>query len=107
MPPKSELHLWEWPKVPWHTVHVEHAGPVNGNYFLILVNVHTKWVYICRVTSTTSRETIARLQHIFPQLRLPIFLVSGNGPCFTLEEFNNGVTPNKLPYPLLNSIIIV
>ena len=87
MPPKSELHPWEWPKVPWHRVHVDHAGPVNGNYFLILVDAHTKWVEICKVSGTTSKETIARLQHMFTQFGLPVSLVSDNGPCFTSQEF--------------------
>ena len=87
MPSKAALHPWEWPKVPWHRVHVDHAGPVNGNSFLILVDAHTKWVEICKVSGTTSKETIGKLQHMFAQFGLPVSLVSDNGPCFTSAEF--------------------
>ena len=42
MPQKAELHPWEWPKHPWHRVHVDYAGPIMNKYFLVLVDAHSK-----------------------------------------------------------------
>ena len=41
MPPKAELHPWEWPDRPWHRLHVDYAGPVDGRYFLVIVDAHS------------------------------------------------------------------
>ena len=88
-PPKAELHPWEWPTRPWHRIHVDYAGPVNGRYFLIIVDAHSKWVDIYHTKGTTSSETISCLQHSFAQFGLPISIVSDNGPCFTSQEFQD------------------
>ena len=95
-PPKAELHPWEWPSHPWHRIHVDYAGPVNGHYYLIIVDAHSKWVDVYHTKGTTAKETIKCLQHSFAQFGLPISIVSDNGPCFTSQEFkeftkNSGV----------------
>lgn len=87
MPPKAELHPWEWPTAPWHRLHVDYAGPVDGHYFLVVVDAHSKWVEIHKTTGTTAKETIRWLSHSFAQFGLPISIVSDNGPCFTSGEF--------------------
>ena len=86
-PPKAELHPWEWPTRPWHRIHVDYAGPVDGRYFLIIVDAHSKWVDVYHTRGTTTAETISCLQHSFAQFGLPISIVSDNGPCFTSQEF--------------------
>ena len=42
---------------------------------------------VFKVSGTTSKETIGRLQHMFAQFGLPVSLVSDNEPCFTSAEF--------------------
>ena len=86
-PPKAELHPWEWPQSPWHRIHVDYAGPVNGHYFLVVVDAHSKWVDIYPTSGTTSKETIKCLRHSFSCFGLPVSIVSDNGPCFTSGEF--------------------
>ena len=86
-PPKAELHPWEWPAQPWHRIHVDYAGPVEGRYFLIIVDAHSKWVDVYNTKGTTSAETIRCMQHSFSQFGLPISIVSDNGTCFTSQEF--------------------
>ena len=91
LPTKAELHPWEWPAHPWHRIHVDYAGPVDGRYFLIIVDAHSKWVEVYPTSGTTSRETIKCLQHTFAQLGLPVSIVSDNGPCFISQEFKDFV----------------
>ena len=86
-PRKAELHPWEWPTHPWHRLHVDFAGPVEGRYFLIIVDAHSKWVDIYHTKGMTSSETIQCLEHSFAQFGLPISIVSDNGPCFVSQEF--------------------
>ena len=88
-PPKAMLHPWEWPDRPWHRLHIDHAGPVNGQTFLIIVDAHSKWVEIFPTKGTTSKESIGCLQHIFSTFGLPVSIVSDNGPGFVSAEFED------------------
>ena len=87
LPAKAELHPWEWPTHPWHRIHVDYAGPVDGHYFLVIVDAHSKWVDIYSTSDTTTKETVKCLQHSFAQFGLPVSIVSDNGPCFASQEF--------------------
>ena len=89
LPNKAELHPWEWPTHPWHRIHVDYAGPVDGRYFLVVVDAHSKWVDIYTTSGTTAKETIKCLQHSFSTFGLPVSIVSDNGPCFTSQEFKD------------------
>ena len=89
LPAKAELHPWEWPSHPWHRMHVDYAGQLNGRYFLVIVDAHSKWVDVYPTSGTTAQETIKCLQHSFSQFGLPISIVSDNGPCFTSQEFKD------------------
>lgn len=89
MPNKAELHPWEWPKKPWHRLHIDYAGPINQDYFLIISDAHSKWCDIYRTTGTSARVTIQHLQHCFATHGLPVSIVTDNGPCFTSQEFKD------------------
>ena len=89
MPSKAELHPWEWPDRPWHRIHVDYAGPVDGRYFLVIVDAHSKWVDVYPTSGTTTKETIQCLRHSFSRFGLPVSIVSDNGPCFISEEFKD------------------
>ena len=41
-PPQAVVHPWECPKSPWIRIHVDHAGPFMGHYFLILVDAYSR-----------------------------------------------------------------
>lgn len=86
-PNKAELHPWEFPSKPWSRIHVDYAGPVNGVYFLVIVDAFSKWPEIFKTTGPSSINTIKILRHCFAKLGLPNTLVSDNGTCFTSEEF--------------------
>ena len=88
-PPKAELHPWEWPSHPWHRIHVDYAGPVQGKYYLVVVDAHSKWVEIFPTNGPSASETIKNLRHCFCQLGIPVTIVSDNGTCFTSQEFQD------------------
>ena len=87
LPPKAELHPWEWPTHPWHRLHVDYADPVSGCYFLIIVDAHYKWLDSYPTPGPTAKKTIKCLCQSFSQFGLLISIVSDNGPCFTSQEF--------------------
>ena len=87
LPAKAELHVWEWPTHPWHHIHVDYAGPIDGRYFLVVVDAHSKWVDIYSTSGTTTKETVNCLKHSFAQFGLPVSIVSDNGLCFASQEF--------------------
>ena len=50
LPPVAPLQSWEWPQRPWVRVHADYAGPFMNKYFLLLVDVHSKWIEVWPVT---------------------------------------------------------
>lgn len=95
-PPQSIVHPWECPKAPWVRVHVDHAGPFMGHYFLILVDAYSRWIEAHMVPSITTEVTIKTLRQIFSIHGLPEQLVSDNGPAFTSHDFNEFMKRNGI-----------
>ena len=58
----ATLHLWEWPRQPWHRMHLDFAWPFMGSMFLIVIDEHSKWLDVSVTQSITSSTTIKRLQ---------------------------------------------
>ena len=45
-PPKTTLHPWEFPKRPWHRLHVDFAGPIRGTTYFLVIDSYSKWLEI-------------------------------------------------------------
>lgn len=89
-PTKSTLEPWPLTKGPWQRVHVDFAGPINGYYYLVIVDAFSKWPEIFRTRSITATATIEILRETFSRYGNPDTLVSDNGTQFTgvlFEEF--------------------
>ena len=95
-PPEVPLHPWEWPTKPWVRIHVDHAGPFLGHMYFIVVDVHSKWLEVKRVSSVSSAVTITQLKALFATFGLPEQLVSDNGPAFTSSEFASFMNHNGI-----------
>ena len=80
-----------WPEshAPFERVHVDYAGPVDGNYFLIVVDAFSNYPFVCKTRGETAAETLSKLKEVFGITGLPRCLVSDNGPAFRAEEFRN------------------
>ncbi|XP_065083396.1 uncharacterized protein K02A2.6-like [Ochlerotatus camptorhynchus] len=86
-PPHSPPVPWPKPSGPWKRVHVDYAGPIDGVYYLLAIDAHSKWPEVVPTQRITSTATISILRNIFARLGMPETLVSDNGTQFTSSEF--------------------
>ncbi|CAH8652805.1 unnamed protein product [Schistosoma rodhaini] len=100
--PKAESQSWPETKKPWIRLHVDYAGPISGQYFLVVVDSYSKWpeIYVVRRPSTS--ETLLHLRQLFGRFGTPNVLVSDNGTQFTSLEFaefckQNGIEHVRTP----------
>ncbi|XP_053698542.1 uncharacterized protein K02A2.6-like [Sabethes cyaneus] len=86
-PPKTLLSSWPQASHPWQRLHVDYAGPFEGQYFLVIVDSYSKWPEIIRTSTITSRTTIELLFETFARYGLPETIVSDNGTQFSCSQF--------------------
>lgn len=96
-PPKCSISWTEKP-IPWYRLHIDHAGPFMGSYFLILVDAYSKWLEVKIVSSLSSKTTIEHLREIFSRFGLPTVVVSDNGTAYTSIEFQNFMKTNGVKH---------
>ncbi|XP_055584891.1 uncharacterized protein K02A2.6-like [Uranotaenia lowii] len=87
-----------WPATPgpWYRVHIDYAGPLDGEYFLVVVDAHSKWPEIFPTKSITSGATINILRTLFANKGMPEVLVSDNGTQFTSADFGKFCSENGI-----------
>lgn len=85
-PVKAPVPIWEHASQPWHTIHLDFAGPMEGHMFLVVVDACTKWLEVRAMTSATSTAVIRELRAIFATFGLPQKVVSDNGSVFVSRE---------------------
>lgn len=96
-PPKAELHHWEPPKQNFQRIHMDYAGPMDGYYFLIVVDAKSKWPEVrCIKSAPSSASTIRLLYDIFVSHGFPEVLVSDNATIFKSEEFTTFCAANGI-----------
>ena len=88
--------LGEWPVRPWGRIHIDFAGPFLDKMFLVVVDVHSKWLEVVPFPNITSQTTISTLRSIFATHGLPEMLVSDNGPSFKSAEFQGFLKCNGI-----------
>lgn len=58
-----------------------------NNYFLVLVDAHSKWPFVHIVKDMTAKTTISKYQNIFSEFGIPKMLVMDNGRNFRSTKF--------------------
>lgn len=103
---------WPLPDKPWQRVHIDHAGPIDNKYLLLVIDSYSKWLDVHIVSSTSSEVTVQSLRNSFAMHGLPLVLVTDNSTSFTSEEFGkfcevNGVKHLKTPprHPSSNGVV--
>jgi transposase InsO family protein len=85
--PHRIYQSWPEPERPWERIHIDYAGPFQGQYWLIVVDVFSKFPYISGMNTITTEATIRALSKIFIIEGLPDTIVSDNGTQFTSQQF--------------------
>ena len=86
-PPSAPLILWKWATRPFQRIHIDFCQK-GSDYFLLVVDSHSKWIEVQHMTWITTEKTINELRLIFAQHGLPEESeVSDNGPQFVTDEF--------------------
>ncbi|XP_062538134.1 uncharacterized protein K02A2.6-like [Armigeres subalbatus] len=86
-PSKVPLQSWPLAQSPWERIHIDFAGPINGLYFLIVVDAFTKWPEIRIVRSPTTSAVTEFLDELFARFGVPNVIVTDNGTQFSSEQF--------------------
>uniref|UniRef100_A0A8R1EKI3 RNA-directed DNA polymerase n=1 Tax=Caenorhabditis japonica TaxID=281687 RepID=A0A8R1EKI3_CAEJA len=86
-PIKNTLCSWPTPTAPWTRVHADYAGPIEGTYYLVIVDSYSKWPEVIATKSITSTSTISIFRKVFAQFGNPKTLVTDNGTQFTSTQF--------------------
>ena len=66
---------------------MDYTGPLNGYYYLLIVDSYSKWPEVFKYKHPTVTNTIRALNEVFSQLGVPNTIVSDNGMMFTGSEF--------------------
>ncbi|CAF1110241.1 unnamed protein product [Adineta ricciae] len=86
-PPKVPLQQWPVPEVPWKRIHIDFMGKFLDNYYLIVVDAHSKWLEVIVMKTITTTATVNALLLLFSHYGLCEEIVSDNGTQFTSDEF--------------------
>ena len=82
------------PTRPWQRLHVNFAGPFNGEVFLVVVDAKSKWMEVVEMSSTSTSATIRALHSLFVTHCLPEEIVADNGLQFIAGQMKGFLTPN-------------
>lgn len=88
----------EQPERPWQRVHIDYAGPTNGEYILLCIDAFSKWPGTFCTHSTSTNRTIELLSEAFSRFGFPETLVSDNGPQFKSKEFEDFLQGNGIKH---------
>ncbi|KAI0988794.1 hypothetical protein GJ496_005220 [Pomphorhynchus laevis] len=69
--PARPLYMWDVPTEPWQRLHIDIAGPCKGSYWLVLLDLGTKWSERWPLLKTTNNAIIDRLLEMFARIKIP------------------------------------
>ncbi|KAI0986081.1 hypothetical protein GJ496_000923 [Pomphorhynchus laevis] len=99
-PPDYPLQNWPITSSPWERVHVDFAGPVKEQYYLLMQCAASKWPEVLPIASLHAHTVISKMREVFARLGVPAELVSDNGPPFTSALFTTFLKNNNIRHRL-------
>ncbi|XP_043246469.1 uncharacterized protein K02A2.6-like [Amphibalanus amphitrite] len=97
-PPSGDLHPWEYAKGPWQRIHLDFAGPVEGQFYVVVIDSYSKWMEIAPMKTITTEKTIEYLLNLFARWGLPHQLVTDNGPQLVIKDFEGFLERNGIKH---------
>ncbi|KYN20078.1 Uncharacterized protein K02A2.6 [Trachymyrmex cornetzi] len=77
-----------WPmKKPLERMHLDFAGPIEGQYLLIFVDAYSKFIEVMTTPTISSSRTVELCREVFSRYSPPDILVSDHGTQFTADIF--------------------
>jgi len=103
---EGEIQLKEIPKLPMHTVHIDHFDTLiestsGRKHILVLIDSFTRFTWLLPVETTSSRETIENIIPIFNVFGNPNTLVLDHRISFTSSEFSDFIQKRGIKHRLV------
>lgn len=95
-PPKATPEPWLSTTAPWQRIHADYAGPLDGEFYLIVVDAYSKWPEIFPTRQITTKATVNLLRLLFANKGMPELLVTDNGTQFKSAEFSQYCCENGI-----------
>ena len=84
---------WIWPNRPWQKIHVDFAGPLKDDMFLIVMDAKSKWIpYVIHYCNSC----YSRFRFLFATHGLPEEIVSEKGPESVAQEMRYFLKSNGI-----------
>ena len=90
-PPVAPLHPWNWPSQLWQRIHIDHF---EKEFYLVVIDSHSKWIDVVPTKSMTASKTIEILRNLFASYGLPEQLFATKVQVLQVRSFDN------LPKPM-------
>ena len=108
--PKELMISHEFPEFVWQVV-AAHLFQIDAEHYLFVLNYHSRYFELEKMSSTTCPEVISRIRAIFARFGIPEKVVSDNGSPLAGAEFSlfsekwefHHVTTSP-PYPKENGL---
>ena len=86
-PTRDPLKMSPLPAAPWAEVSADFGHLQNGKYLLVVTDEYSRYVVVDILDSISTTSVIPRLDKIFAEFGVPVFLKTDNGPPFNSHEF--------------------
>ena len=96
--PPIKFNSWPKTNLPWSRIHTDFAGPLEGYYYLIVLDSFSKCHKVYRCKNPTTEITIKFLYELFTRFGVVDTLVSDNGSQFTSGEFRDSCETYKIEH---------
>ncbi len=91
----GHLYPWRWPVRPWQRIHIDFTEK-DKQFFLVVIENHSKWLEVVPMSSITSSLTTDALQGFFAAYGIQEEVVSDNGPNLVSTEFTDFLKGNGI-----------
>lgn len=102
------LKLVEKGDKPFHTIHIDHYGPLNKTvgqfrHIFVIVDAFSKFITLYPVRTVKTKEVCSKLKEYFSYYSKPLRIVSDRGTCYTSEMFKEFCSEHDIQHVLIAS----